>query len=99
MHVSSISDLVVIPTCPYPFCVLIPISTSWISVPSLPLPLPLSIGKEKEDGSKRAVIRPYTPSHTTVGYLELVIKEYPQGKMSKHISSLKARALHSPASP
>lgn len=48
-----------------------------------------SIGAEKADGSRGVVIRPYTPSHTTVGYLELVIKEYPEGKMSKHICSLK----------
>ncbi|KAL1525601.1 hypothetical protein AB1Y20_020455 [Prymnesium parvum] len=47
------------------------------------------IGKLKEDGTRGVVVRPYTPSHTTVGYLELVIKEYPEGKMSKHIASLK----------
>ena len=47
------------------------------------------IGKEKPDGSRGVVIRPYTPSHTTIGYLELVIKEYSDGKMSKHIHSLK----------
>jgi len=47
------------------------------------------IGKQKEDGSRGAVIRPYTPSHTTVGYLELVVKVYPDGKMSKHMGSLK----------
>lgn len=47
------------------------------------------IGKEKPDGTRGMVIRPYTPSHTTIGYLELVIKGYPEGKMSKHIHSLK----------
>ena len=47
------------------------------------------IGKEKPDGTRAAVIRPYTPSHTTIGYLELVVKGYPEGKMSKHINSLK----------
>jgi len=47
------------------------------------------IGKEKPDGTRGAVIRPYTPSHTTIGYLELVVKGYPEGKMSKHINSLK----------
>jgi len=47
------------------------------------------IGKEKEDGTRGVVIRPYTPSHTTVGYLELVIKRYEEGNMSRHIHSLK----------
>lgn len=47
------------------------------------------IGKEKPDGTRGAVSRPYTPSHTTIGYLELVVKGYPEGKMSKHINSLK----------
>ena len=47
------------------------------------------IGKEKADGTRAAVIRPYTPSHTTIGYLELVVKCYPEGKMSKHINGLK----------
>ena len=47
------------------------------------------IGKEKPDGTRGAVIRPYTPSHTTIGYLELVVKGYPDGKMSKHINNLK----------
>jgi cytochrome-b5 reductase len=47
------------------------------------------VGKEKPDGSRGVVVRPYTPSHTTVGYLELVVKGYPEGKMSKHICSLK----------
>jgi len=47
------------------------------------------IGKEKADGTRGAVVRPYTPSHTTIGYLELIVKGYPDGKMSKHINSLK----------
>ena len=47
------------------------------------------IGKQKEDGSRGVVVRPYTPSHTTIGYLELVVKGYADGKMSKHINSLK----------
>lgn len=46
------------------------------------------IGKEKADGTRANVIRPYTPSHTTIGYLELVVKCYPEGKMSTHINSL-----------
>lgn len=47
------------------------------------------VGKEKPDGTRGAIVRPYTPSHTTIGYLELVVKAYPEGKMSKHIHSLK----------
>jgi len=47
------------------------------------------IGKEKPDGTRGVVLRPYTPSHTTIGYLELVIKRYEDGKMSQHIHSLK----------
>ena len=47
------------------------------------------IGKEKADGTRGVVIRPYTPSHTTIGYLELVIKRYDNGKMSQHIHALK----------
>ena len=34
------------------------------------------IGKEKPDGSRAMVVRPYTPSHCTTGYLELVIKDW-----------------------
>jgi cytochrome-b5 reductase len=36
-------------------------------------------------------VRPYTPVNyvTDKGYLDFVIKEYPNGKMSKHIASLK----------
>jgi len=47
------------------------------------------IGAEKEDGTRRPVIRPYTPSHVTAGFLEMVVKVYPEGKMSKHIGDLK----------
>ena len=36
-------------------------------------------------------MRPYTPMTrpSVVGYLDLVVKAYPEGKMSKHISELK----------
>ncbi|KAI8146343.1 hypothetical protein BJV82DRAFT_510116 [Fennellomyces sp. T-0311] len=45
----------------------------------------------KKDGSTGYVIRPYTPtSHEeTQGYVEFVIKDYDQGKMSRHIHKLK----------
>ena len=46
-------------------------------------------GSTKADGSKAFVVRPYTPSHTTVGYLELVIKVYGEGKLSKYIGGLR----------
>jgi len=43
------------------------------------------IGKDGED-----VIRPYTPvsQPNDTGFFDLIIKEYPQGVMSKHIASL-----------
>lgn len=46
------------------------------------------IGKQKADGTRAAVVRPYTPSEATVGYLELVVKVYPDGKLSQHLGSL-----------
>ncbi|CAL5228522.1 g11674 [Coccomyxa viridis] len=48
------------------------------------------IGSQKEDGTKKFVIRPYTPATEpdAKGYLDLVIKAYPQGKMSQHIHGL-----------
>ncbi|KAI9484732.1 hypothetical protein BDB00DRAFT_878507 [Zychaea mexicana] len=45
---------------------------------------------KKKDGSTGYIIRPYTPtSHEEEqGFVEFIIKDYPQGKMSKHIHSL-----------
>jgi len=45
--------------------------------------------KFEKDG--KAVIRPYTPTTgpETLGHFDLVVKEYPEGNMSKHIHSLK----------
>ena len=50
-----------------------------------------AIGSEKEDGSRKFVIRPYTPTSPkdAKGYFDLVVKVYPQGNMSKHIGDLK----------
>eukprot|EP00966_Prymnesium_polylepis_P093460 2163263-Prymnesium_polylepis.1 len=50
-----------------------------------------AIGSVKEDGSRANVIRPYTPLSrpNAKGYLDLAVKVYPDGKMSKHIASLK----------
>ena len=49
------------------------------------------IGSQNEDGSKKFVIRPYTPtsSKDAKGYFDLVVKVYEQGKMSKHFGELK----------
>lgn len=51
------------------------------------------IGSENEDGSKKQVIRPYTPVTTAempepVGHFDLVVKAYPQGLMSAHIGQM-----------
>ncbi|PIA15883.1 NADH-cytochrome b5 reductase [Coemansia reversa NRRL 1564] len=46
--------------------------------------------KAKLDNDEKATIRPYTPvspQHAR-GYFDLVIKDYPQGKMSSHIHGL-----------
>lgn len=45
----------------------------------------------KKDGSPGYIIRPYTPTSddTAKGYVDFVIKNYPDGKMSKHIHELK----------
>ncbi|KAI8086072.1 uncharacterized protein BX664DRAFT_334845 [Halteromyces radiatus] len=44
----------------------------------------------KKDGSPGYVIRPYTPTSTeeTQGHVDFVIKNYANGKMSKHIHNL-----------
>ena len=51
------------------------------------------IGSVKEDGSRANVIRPYTPlSRPNVkGHLDLAVKTYEQGKMSKHIGECGGR--------
>ena len=53
-----------------------------------------AIGSENEDGSKKFVIRPYTPTSPkdAKGYFDLVVKVYEQGKMSKHFGELKVDA-------
>jgi len=50
-----------------------------------------AIGSVKDDGSRANVIRPYTPLSrpNQKGSLDLAVKTYPEGKMSKHIASLK----------
>ncbi|EIE21212.1 cytochrome-b5 reductase like protein [Coccomyxa subellipsoidea C-169] len=48
------------------------------------------IGAKKEDGNQKFVIRPYTPTSAPdqKGHFDLVVKGYPDGKMSKHIVNL-----------
>ncbi|CAL5872980.1 uncharacterized protein PFLUO_LOCUS7249 [Penicillium psychrofluorescens] len=46
--------------------------------------------KFQPEGAEKPVIRPYTPTsdEETPGYLDLVIKSYPNGPMSEHIHSM-----------
>jgi cytochrome-b5 reductase len=50
-----------------------------------------AIGSEKPDGTRANVIRPYTPLSRPgqKGSLDLAVKVYQQGKMSRHIADLK----------
>lgn len=59
-----------------------------------------AIGSENEDGSKKFVIRPYTPTSVkdAKGYFDLVVKVYPEGKMSKHFGDMKVPPLLVPVS-
>ncbi|KAI8333597.1 hypothetical protein BC941DRAFT_357815 [Chlamydoabsidia padenii] len=45
----------------------------------------------KKDGTPGFIIRPYTPTskEETQGHVDFIVKNYPQGKMSKHIHNLK----------
>lgn len=47
--------------------------------------------KITKDGKTEEVIRPYTPTsvETLKGYVDFVIKDYPQGVMSRHVHSMK----------
>ncbi|CAH9102938.1 unnamed protein product [Cuscuta epithymum] len=49
------------------------------------------IGHHDAEGKPKYVIRPYTPisDPDTKGYFDLLIKVYPEGKMSQHFASLK----------
>jgi cytochrome-b5 reductase len=48
------------------------------------------IGSEQEDGTKKFVIRPYTPTSASgaVGFFDLIVKVYEKGVMSKHFGTL-----------
>ncbi|XP_047317804.1 NADH--cytochrome b5 reductase 1-like [Impatiens glandulifera] len=57
----------------------------------LGLPIGQHISCRGKDSQGDEVIRPYTPTSldTDVGYFELVIKMYPQGRMSHHFREMK----------
>ncbi|KAK6069281.1 oxidoreductase NAD-binding domain-containing protein [Seiridium cupressi] len=46
--------------------------------------------KYKDAGAEKPVLRPYTPTsdEDTKGYLELIVKKYPNGPMSTHLHDL-----------
>ena len=77
-------------TAIYRFSYKDPEATSGMTVASCLL-TKAAVGSEKPDGSRANVMRPYTPiSRPDVkGHLELAVKTYPEGKMSKHMASLK----------
>jgi cytochrome-b5 reductase len=52
------------------------------------------------DEKLKVVVRPYTPvsAPDAAGYLDLVIKAYAQGKMSKHMGDMKVRRRLRPLS-
>jgi cytochrome-b5 reductase len=56
----------------------------------LALPVASFILAKADIGEEKPTIRPYTPvTYDEKGYFELVIKSYPEGKLSKHIGQLK----------
>ncbi|PWA93331.1 Ferredoxin reductase-type FAD-binding domain-containing protein [Artemisia annua] len=57
----------------------------------LGLPIGQHISCRGKDSQGEEVIKPYTPTtlDTDVGYFELVIKMYPQGRMSHHFREMK----------
>jgi cytochrome-b5 reductase len=44
-----------------------------------------------KDGKTEEIVRPYTPTSVEAaeGHVDFVIKDYPQGNMSRHVHSLK----------
>ncbi|KAL8467748.1 hypothetical protein ACS0TY_031116 [Phlomoides rotata] len=57
----------------------------------LGLPIGQHISCRGKDSQGEEVIKPYTPTtlDTDVGYIELVIKMYPQGRMSHHFREMR----------
>jgi len=57
---------------------------------SLNLPVASYILAQGETGEEKPTVRPYTPiTYDEKGYFELMIKSYPEGKLSKYIGNLK----------
>lgn len=52
-------------------------------------PCPRAPLQGPKDDKPKAVIRPYTPVTSPPGYMDLVIKAYPTGVMSKHLGDMK----------
>ncbi|KAH8673943.1 NADH-cytochrome b5 reductase 1 [Xylariales sp. PMI_506] len=63
------------------------------SILGLPIGQHISIGAaiEQPDGSTKEIVRSYTPisGDHQPGYIDLLIKSYPTGNISKHMASLK----------
>jgi cytochrome-b5 reductase len=56
----------------------------------LAMPVASFILAQADIGEEKPTVRPYTPvTYDEKGYFELVIKSYPEGKLSKHIGKLK----------
>lgn len=57
----------------------------------LGLPIGQHISCKGKDGEGQEIIKPYTPTtlDSDVGYFELVIKMYPQGRMSHHFREMR----------
>jgi len=77
-------------TAIYRFAFADPYAASGMTVASCLL-TKAAIGSQKEDGTRANVMRPYTPISRpeVVGYLDLAVKTYPEGKMSKHMANMK----------
>jgi len=77
-------------TAVYRFAYADPEAKSGMTVASCLL-VKAAIGSEKADGTRANVMRPYTPLSPpdAKGHLDLAVKVYPEGKMSKHIASLR----------
>jgi len=77
-------------TAIYRFAYADPEAKSGMTVASCLL-VKAAIGSEKADGTRANVMRPYTPMSRpdAKGHLDLAVKVYPEGKMSKHIASLR----------
>jgi len=63
-----------------------------LPIPDQPLPMPVAsfILAQTTGIEEKPTVRPYTPiTYDEKGYFELMVKSYPDGKLSKHIGHLK----------